>query len=255
MKSLRALILGPPGGGKGTLSKRLVRDFDFFHVSAGDALRREVAEGTRLGRESEAFINDGFLVPDDVVTKLVVNQLARPEAGDRWLLDGFPRNIAQARELDRNGVDIDLVLNLEIPEAEILARLGPLPVPERAQGAARRGGADGLEPPGKGDELASRSVSGNAPETFNGNAPRPSSSRVGRSTARVWNVPATSRARPGTLAAEPAGSGPGGAAGVVAAGAELVDSASPDGGDGVGRIRFQLGEWLGSDRRRGGAAL
>ena len=124
MKSLRALILGPPGGGKGTLSKRLVRDFDFFHVSAGDALRREVAEGTRLGRESEAFINDGFLVPDDVVTKLVVNQLARPEAGDRWLLDGFPRNIAQARELDRNGVDIDLVLNLEIPEAEILARLG-----------------------------------------------------------------------------------------------------------------------------------
>ncbi|KAH8062743.1 adenylate kinase [Aureococcus anophagefferens] len=70
MKSLRALILGPPGGGKGTLSKRLVRDFDFFHVSAGDALRRE------------------------------------------------------ARELDRNGVDIDLVLNLEIPEAEILARLG-----------------------------------------------------------------------------------------------------------------------------------
>jgi len=93
--------------------------------------------------------------------------------------------------------------------AEILARLGPLPVPERAQGAARRGGADGLEPPGKGDELASRSVSGNAPETFNGNAPRPSSSRVGRSTARVWNVPATSRARPGTLAAEPAGSGPG----------------------------------------------
>ena len=124
MKSLRALILGPPGGGKGTLSKRLVRDFDFFHLSAGDALRREVAEGTRLGRESEAFINDGFLVPDDVVTKLVVNQLARPEAGDRWLLDGFPRNIAQARELDRNGVDIDLVLNLEIPEAEILARLG-----------------------------------------------------------------------------------------------------------------------------------
>ncbi|KAH8063309.1 adenylate kinase [Aureococcus anophagefferens] len=112
-------ILGPPGGG--TLSKRLVRD-DFFHVSAGDALRREVAEGTRLGRESEAFINDGFLVPDDVVTKLVVGQLARP--GDRWLLDGFPRNIAQARELDRNGVDIDLVLNLEIPEAEILARLG-----------------------------------------------------------------------------------------------------------------------------------
>ena len=89
--------------------------------------------------------------------------------------------------------------------SEILARLGPLPVPERAQGAARRGGADGLED-GKGDKLASRSVSGNAPET---RAPRPSSSRVGRSTARVWNVPATSRARPGALAAEPAGSGPG----------------------------------------------
>ena len=89
--------------------------------------------------------------------------------------------------------------------SEILARLGPLPVPERAQGAGARGGADGLED-GKGDELASRSVSGNAPET---RAPRPSSSRVGRSTARVWNVPATSRARPGALAAEPAGSGPG----------------------------------------------
>ena len=121
LRGLRALILGPPGGGKGTLSKRLVRDFDFGHFSAGDRLRQEIAADTKLGKEAAGFINDGFLVPDDVVSRLVLGALSK-ETCARWLLDGFPRTIGQARELEKV-FTVDVVLNLEIPEEEILSRL------------------------------------------------------------------------------------------------------------------------------------
>jgi len=123
MAAFKALILGPPGGGKGTLSKRLVRDFGFAHFSAGDALRAEIAAGSAIGKAAEGHISRGELVPDDVVTDLVLAQLATLADQKRWLLDGFPRHAAQAVALDA-AHDVDLVLNLEIPEAEILSRLG-----------------------------------------------------------------------------------------------------------------------------------
>jgi len=120
--ALKCLITGPPGGGKGTLSKRLVRDFDFSYFSAGDALRKEIASGSTVGRAAAGFIEAGSLVPDEMVTELVLSQLEGLR-GDRWLLDGFPRHAAQALALDEV-IDVDLVLNLDIPEAEILSRLG-----------------------------------------------------------------------------------------------------------------------------------
>ena len=120
---LRALILGPPGGGKGTLSSRLVRDFGVSHISSGDALRQQIASGTAVGKQAEGFISRGDLVPDDVVSNLVLGHMASLGGGVPWLLDGFPRTLAQAHTLD-TAHDINLVLNLEIPEAEILSRLG-----------------------------------------------------------------------------------------------------------------------------------
>jgi nucleoside-triphosphate--adenylate kinase len=122
-KAFKALILGPPGGGKGTLSKRLVRDFGFCHFSAGDALRAEIAAGSAIGNQAKDYIGRGALVPDELVTDLVLGQLENLKNEPRWLLDGFPRHAAQAVALDARH-DVDLVLDLDIPEAEILSRLG-----------------------------------------------------------------------------------------------------------------------------------
>ena len=122
-KAFKALILGPPGGGKGTLSKRLVRDFGFCHFSAGDALRAEIAAGSAIGNKAKDYIGRGALVPDELVTDLVLGQLENLKDEPRWLLDGFPRHAAQAVALDARH-DVDLVLDLDIPEAEILSRLG-----------------------------------------------------------------------------------------------------------------------------------
>lgn len=122
-RACRALILGPPGGGKGTLSERLVRDFDFAHISSGDALRNQIAAGTDAGKAAESYIAKGALVPDEVVTSLVVDQLSSVGLAKSWLLDGFPRTIEQAMSLEAS-FDIDIVLNLDIPEEEILSRLG-----------------------------------------------------------------------------------------------------------------------------------
>jgi adenylate kinase len=122
-RACRALILGPPGGGKGTLSERLVRDFDFAHISSGDALRNQIAAGTDAGKAAESYIAKGALVPDEVVTSLVVDQLSSVELAKSWLLDGFPRTVEQAMSLEAS-FDIDIVLNLDIPEEEILSRLG-----------------------------------------------------------------------------------------------------------------------------------
>ena len=118
----RALILGPPGGGKGTLSKRLVRDFDFAHVSSGDALRNQIAAKTSVGSQAESYIQAGSLVPDDIVTSLVVDELSANSNSSNLLLDGFPRTLDQAKALGEK-YQVDLVLNLDVPEEEIMSRL------------------------------------------------------------------------------------------------------------------------------------
>jgi nucleoside-triphosphate--adenylate kinase len=115
----RAAILGAPGSGKGTLSSRLVTDFNFKHVSSGDLLRREIHEESELGQSAAAYIKSGDLVPDTLVVDLVVNNL---ETSQPFLLDGFPRTIEQAKILDEH-VSLNLVLNLEVPEEEIISRL------------------------------------------------------------------------------------------------------------------------------------
>mmetsp|Transcript_34431 Transcript_34431/g.83575 ORF Transcript_34431/g.83575 Transcript_34431/m.83575 type:complete len:255 (+) Transcript_34431:124-888(+) len=119
-----ALILGKPGGGKGTISKKILNDFpQFHHVSTGDLLRQHVRDGTPLGKDAKKFMDAGELVPDELMIGLVMEE-ATPnlEDGKSLLLDGFPRTVVQAKELDKS-MHVDLVINLDIPTDTIVERI------------------------------------------------------------------------------------------------------------------------------------
>ena len=122
----RLLLLGPPGAGKGTQAARIARALGIPHVSTGAMLRRAVDEGTELGRQAQAIMAAGDLVPDEVVTGIVVARLAEDDAACGYLLDGFPRNAVQARALDDalGAGALDGVVLLSVDDAELVARLG-----------------------------------------------------------------------------------------------------------------------------------
>ena len=117
------ILLGAPGSGKGTQSMRLAEKNGFIHLATGDIFRAEISSGTELGRKAQDYVKAGKLVPDAIVTEMVA---ARLEAGKNYLLDGFPRNLEQARSLDgilsHNGSSIDLVCYLSLPTAEAIKR-------------------------------------------------------------------------------------------------------------------------------------
>ena len=124
---LNLIFLGPPGAGKGTQAQRLAKRFGIPQLSTGDILRRAVAEGSPVGMKAKALMESGKLVPDEVVNEIVDEALARPEAQRGFLLDGFPRTVAQATALDemlaRRGRKIDYVLNLDVPAEVLVDRL------------------------------------------------------------------------------------------------------------------------------------
>eukprot|EP00980_Cylindrotheca_fusiformis_P004477 scaffold953_cov141-Cylindrotheca_fusiformis.AAC.21 len=119
-----ALILGKPGGGKGTISQKILNDFpQFHHVSTGDLLREHVREGTDLGKEAKKYMDEGELVPDDLMVGLVMEEATpKLELGKSLLLDGFPRTVTQAEELEQ-AVHVDLVINLDVPNETIVERI------------------------------------------------------------------------------------------------------------------------------------
>jgi len=121
----RILVLGPPAGGKGTQAERLAAELGVPHIATGDMLRQEVAEGSELGRRARAFMNVGELVPDKIVVAMVVDRISRPDASGGWVVDGFPRNVHQAQEFDGElgAHGVDLVIALEVPHADIIARI------------------------------------------------------------------------------------------------------------------------------------
>ena len=121
----RILFLGPPGAGKGTQAVRLAAAIGVPHISTGDMLRRAVARGTDLGRKAEAIMVAGDLVPDDLVVAMVAQRLGEPDAACGYLLDGFPRNVAQAVALDADvSADaIEFALSIEVEEEELVRRL------------------------------------------------------------------------------------------------------------------------------------
>ena len=125
--SVRVVFLGPPGAGKGTQARDLAREWGVPQVATGDMLREAVARRTPLGLEAKRHMDTGGLVPDDVVIGLVAERLARPDAAPGFVLDGFPRTVAQAEALDRmlreRGTPLDRVVFFDVSRPELLRRL------------------------------------------------------------------------------------------------------------------------------------
>ena len=122
LPSVRIVLLGPPGSGKGTQAERICRHYGIDWVSTGDMLRKEVAEQTPLGKEAKAYMHKGLLVPDKIVDGIIKNRLKGDDCARGFLLDGYPRNVNQAIWLE--GIcDIDLVLYLDLELDIVVERL------------------------------------------------------------------------------------------------------------------------------------
>ena len=117
------ISLGAPSAGKGTQAAMIAEEFKVPHISTGDILRRNMKEGTPLGLKAKAFVESGGLVPDEVVIGLVEDRLSQEDCKNGYILDGFPRTIAQAEALDKVA-RIDLAINIDVPFETIIDRLG-----------------------------------------------------------------------------------------------------------------------------------
>jgi adenylate kinase len=117
----RIVIFGPPGSGKGTYASRLAKRLGIPHISTGDLVRDEIREQTPLGKKIENYSNKGLLVPDEVITEILKRRLTSEPTGG-FILEGYPRTLAQARELE-HVTEVDLVLNLDVPDSVIVSRL------------------------------------------------------------------------------------------------------------------------------------
>ncbi len=125
MKNL--ILIAAPGAGKGTLSNDLLAKYDYVHISTGDLLREQVAKGDELGKEIEKVQQSGGLVSNEIVYKALENKLKDPKCDNGYILDGFPRNLEQAKEYDnilkKSGRDLGIVIVLDIPKEELIERI------------------------------------------------------------------------------------------------------------------------------------
>ena len=123
----RLIFLGPPGAGKGTQAQILCKRCEVPHISTGDILRAAVKAKTELGQKAEGYMNAGELVPDDLILGLIRERLAQDDAAKGWLLDGFPRNVEQAKFLntllEEIGQACEVVINLEVPDDVLVERM------------------------------------------------------------------------------------------------------------------------------------
>jgi len=121
------ILIGPPGSGKGTQAKMIVDRYNVKHVSTGDILRENVRNGTPLGVEAKKFMDAGKLVPDALLIDIIKDRLAKDDVKGGWMLDGYPRTIPQAEALDKIlpalGQKIDVVLNIDVPDEELVKRV------------------------------------------------------------------------------------------------------------------------------------
>ena len=119
----RLLLLGAPGAGKGTQAKRLTGELGVPQISTGDMLREARKAGTPLGQRAAEYMNAGELVPDAVVIGIVKERLEQPDCESGFIFDGFPRTLAQAEAIAAMGIELDSVINIEVPEEELVERL------------------------------------------------------------------------------------------------------------------------------------
>jgi adenylate kinase len=155
----RIVFLGPPGAGKGTQATLLSRELNVPHLSTGDLFRAAVAARTPLGLEADGHMRAGRLVPDDLVLRILQERLSQPDAAQGFLLDGFPRNLAQAETLDRIS-PVDVVVSFDLPDQVLIRRLSARWVcpkcqsvynlesrPPRAQGRCDQDGSELVQRP------------------------------------------------------------------------------------------------------------
>ncbi len=124
---MKIIMLGAPGAGKGTQAKRLAEKFTIPHISTGDIFRANIKNGTELGKKAKGYMDQGLLVPDELVVDLVVDRIKQADCENGYILDGFPRTIPQAEALDAAlkaiSEKVDFAVNVEVPDSDILSRM------------------------------------------------------------------------------------------------------------------------------------
>ena len=124
---MKLILLGPPGAGKGTQAQKLQDAYGLVQLSTGDMLRAAVAAGTEVGKKAEAVMARGDLVPDEIVVGIIADRIAEKDCAKGYILDGFPRNVAQAQALDRmldgKGTKLDAVVELKVDDAALVGRI------------------------------------------------------------------------------------------------------------------------------------
>ncbi len=120
---MKFILLGAPGAGKGTQAQFLTKKFDIPQISTGDMLRAAIKAETPLGKQAKEFMDAGKLVTDEIIIGLVKDRIAEPDCANGFLLDGFPRTVPQADALKAAGVDIDAIIEIDVPDSEIVNRM------------------------------------------------------------------------------------------------------------------------------------
>ena len=125
---MKIIMLGAPGAGKGTQAKKIAEKYSIPHISTGDIFRANIKNGTELGMKAKTFMDQGLLVPDELVVDLVVDRVQQDDCANGYVLDGFPRTIPQAEALDNAlsalGQKMDYAINVEVPDENIVNRMG-----------------------------------------------------------------------------------------------------------------------------------
>lgn len=124
---MNLILLGPPGAGKGTQAAKIIEKYNIPHISTGDIFRENIKNGTELGKKAQEYMNAGKLVPDELVVEIAIDRLDKDDCKNGFLLDGFPRTVFQAEELDKymaaRGSKIDSVLDIDVNREELMVRL------------------------------------------------------------------------------------------------------------------------------------